>query len=230
MSIFAIGDTHLSGAVPHKSMDVFGEHWHNHWQKIKTDWTTRVTDSDTVLIVGDISWAMKFSDAIVDLNAIAEMPGKKIIIRGNHDYWWQTLNKMNKTFDGRLTFLHNTFSSADDYAVCGSRGWLCPGDTYFTATDNPIYLSELQRAATSLDAAVAAGHSKIILMLHFPPTHAFGQPCGFTELFERYPIEICVFGHLHALPDPSVYNAVVGNTVCHLVACDALDFRLKKIV
>ena len=228
--IFAIGDTHLSGQPPAKPMDIFGSHWHNHWEKIKADWLSRVSPDDTVLLAGDISWAMKFDDALPDLQAISDLPGKKVLIRGNHDYWWQTLSKMNKVIGNKLTFLHNSFTSAGSYAVCGSRGWLCPGDRSFTANDIPIYERELLRIKTSLAAAKASGWERLILLLHYPPVNDKYEPSGFTELFAEYNVELCLFGHLHS---DAAAGAPTGNwngTVCHLVACDALDFKLKQIV
>lgn len=229
MKIFAIGDTHLSGDPPVKPMDMFGSHWHDHWQKIKTDWQNRVTDDDTVLLAGDISWAMKLEAALPDLQAISDLPGKKILIRGNHDYWWQTVGKMNKATGGSLTFLHNSFTTAGPYGICGSRGWLCPGDRSFTAADEPIYQRELLRVRASLEAARSAGLDRLILLLHYPPVNDKHEPSGFTALLEEYCIEICLFGHLHSESAATAPAGMVSGTSCILVACDALDFKLKQI-
>ncbi|MDR3565635.1 MAG: metallophosphoesterase [Negativicutes bacterium] len=228
MNIFAIADTHLSGQPPTKPMAVFGDHWLNHWEKIKADWLTRVSPDDTVLLAGDISWAMKLEEACVDLEEIAALPGQKILIRGNHDYWWQTMKKMTVAIGNRLTFLHNSFAAVGDFAVCGSRGWLCPDDPCFTAADKTIYLRETLRIRASLDAARSAGFEQIILMLHYPPR--YHQPNEITELLREFKVPICVYGHLH---DEAVKTAVTGNidgTIYHLVSCDALDFKLKQII
>jgi uncharacterized protein len=227
MKYFAIADTHLSGQPATKPMSIFGEHWQGHWEKIKTDWLTRVGPQDTVLLAGDISWAMKLELALPDLEEIAALPGSKYIIRGNHDYWWQTLGKMNAAISGRLTFIHNNFAAAGDFAICGSRGWLCPDDPGFGESDSPIYLREIQRIRTSLAAARAAKHERIILMLHYPPLYR--QSNGFTDLLSEFEVEICVYGHLH---DEAIKTAPTGNingTVYQLVSCDALDFRLRQI-
>jgi predicted phosphohydrolase len=229
MKIFAIADTHLSGKPPAKPMDIFGDHWRDHWTKIKADWLARVAPEDTVLIAGDISWAMKLSNALEDLEEIAALPGKKILIRGNHDYWWQTVSKMTAAVGGRLTFLHNSFDVVGGWAVCGSRGWLTPTDPAFTPDDLPIYQRELGRTRASLEAARAAGHERLILMLHYPPRTG-DAASGFTDLLAEFSVAVCVFGHLH---NEAAYNLPAGEingTCCYLVSCDALDFKLKEIV
>ena len=229
MRIFAIADTHLSGQPPAKPMEVFGSHWQNHWEKIKTDWLSRVTPTDTVLLAGDISWAMRLDAALPDLEAIAGLPGRKILIRGNHDYWWSTLSKLNSAMGEKLTFLHNTFQAAGEMAVCGSRGWLCPGD-HTGADDTAIYERELQRTQASLEAAERAGYKRKILMLHYPPVNERHDPSGFTNLFEPYGVEICVYGHLHSDSAAKAPTGHINGASCHLVACDALGFKLKQIV
>jgi hypothetical protein len=229
MNIFAIADTHLSGIPPFKPMSVFGDHWQNHWEKISTDWLLKVSPDDAVLLAGDISWAMKFEQAIVDLDRIASLPGKKILIRGNHDYWWQTLGKMNTIIGNRLTFIQNNYISLGDFAVCGSRGWICPEDPDFAADDEPIYQRELGRVRNSLVAARTAGHQRIILLLHYPPLYN-NTASGFTQLLSEFEVELCVYGHLH---DEAIKNAPLGNingTIYHLVSCDALDFKLKQLI
>ena len=229
MRIFAIADTHLSGQPPTKPMEVFGPHWQNHWEKIKTDWLSRVAPTDTVLLAGDISWAMRLDAALPDLQAIAGLPGRKILIRGNHDYWWSTLHKLNSAMGEKLTFLHNTFQAAGEMAVCGSRGWLCPGDQT-CADDTAIYERELQRTQASLEAAERAGYQRKILMLHYPPVNERHDPSGFTALFAPYGVEICVYGHLHSDSAVKAPTGHISGASCHLVACDALDFKLKQIV
>ncbi|MBP2645592.1 MAG: Calcineurin-like phosphoeSPTERase [Firmicutes bacterium] len=228
MRIFAIADTHLSGNPAKKPMSVFGSHWENHWEKIKTDWMSRVTAQDTVLLAGDISWAMKLDEALFDLNEIAELPGNKIITKGNHDYWWQTVVKMTAAVNHRLTFLQNSFVGIDSYAICGSRGWICPDDPYFSPSDRSIYEREVSRVKTSLLAAEAAGYNRLILMLHYPPCYA-NLPSGFTQLMDEFKVELCVFGHLH---DEAIKDAPTQGTCTnyHLVSADALDFKLKLIV
>ncbi|WP_371368675.1 hypothetical protein SRRS_21590 [Sporomusa rhizae] len=230
MKIFAIADTHLSGQPPAKPMSIFGSHWDGHWEKIKKSWQERVSEQDVVLIAGDISWAMKLSDALVDLNAITDLPGRKIVIRGNHDYWWQTLNKMNKAIEGKVEFLNNNFAVVGDWAICGSRGWTCPEDPLFKASDRPIFDRELLRVEASLLAAQTAGFSNKILMLHFPPFYNPYTETGFTGLIAKYNVVICVYGHLHGESIKNAATGIINGAAYHLVSCDALGFELKQII
>lgn len=230
MKIFAIGDTHLSGQPPAKPMNIFGSHWDGHWEKIKTSWQNQVSPEDVVLLAGDISWAMKLPDALVDLSAIAELPGRKIMVRGNHDYWWQTVSKMVTATQSQFEFLNNSFAVAGEWAICGSRGWICPGDPLFKTKDQPIFARELLRVEASLDAARKAGFSQIILMLHFPPFYNHQVTTGFASLINTYQVHTCIYGHLHS---ESAINlaatGLIGATTYHLVSCDALDFSVKQL-
>ena len=159
MKVFAIGDLHLSGNPPTKPMDIFGPHWDNHWARIKEDWSARVTDEDIVFLVGDMSWALRLDEAACDLQEIASMPGKKYMIRGNHDYWWSSANKMRNLMGDAITFLqgHSTAKLIQTeegpriIAFGGTRAYLCPGDSHFTPeTDQSIYERELMRTEAAL--------------------------------------------------------------------------------
>ena len=159
MKVFAIGDLHLSGNPPTKPMDIFGPHWDNHWSRIKEDWNARVTDEDIVFLVGDMSWALRLDEAACDLQEIASMPGKKYMIRGNHDYWWASANKMRNLMGDTITFLqgHGTAQLIQTeegpciIAFGGTRAYLCPGDSHFTPeTDQSIYDRELMRTEAAL--------------------------------------------------------------------------------
>lgn len=159
MKVFAIGDLHLSGNPPTKPMDIFGPHWDNHWPRIKEDWSTRVTDEDIVFLVGDMSWALRLNEAACDLEEIASMPGKKYMIRGNHDYWWSSANKMRNLMGDAITFLQGhgtaelikTNEGPRIIAFGGTRAYLCPGDSHFTPEiDQSIYERELMRTEAAL--------------------------------------------------------------------------------
>lgn len=159
MKVFAIGDLHLSGNPPTKPMDIFGPHWDNHWARIKEDWAARVTDDDIVFLVGDMSWALRLDEAACDLQEIASMPGKKYMIRGNHDYWWASANKMRNLMGDAITFLqgHGTAELIQTeegpriIAFGGTRAYLCPGDSHFSPeTDQSIYERELMRTEAAL--------------------------------------------------------------------------------
>ena len=206
MSIYAIADLHLSFSAD-KPMDIYGGEWVNHADKIKANWEAAVSESDTVILPGDSSWALRYSDALVDLKWISELPGKKIFIKGNHDLWWNSVSKLNALFEN-MFFLQNTFFEADGIAICGSRGWICPGDEDFTEQDQKIYLRELGRLRLSLEAAANVGfgkkaegnenyRGKILGVIHFPPASDSLRRSGFTELFEEYGAEKVVYGHLH---------------------------------
>jgi predicted phosphohydrolase len=184
-----------------------------------------------VLLAGDISWAMKLPDALPDLNAIAGLPGRKILVRGNHDYWWQTISKMVKATEGNFEFINNNFTAAGEWAICGSRGWICPEDPLFKSKDQAIFDRELLRVEASLKAARTAGYSQIILMLHFPPFYNHLTTSGFANLINSYQVSICIYGHLHS--EAAIKAAATGllnGTTYHLVSCDALGFTIKQLI
>ena len=230
MRIFAIGDLHLSGNPPQKPMTIFGAQWENHWFRIQQDWLNRVREEDLVLLPGDISWGMRLPDALPDLLSVAALPGQKVLIRGNHDYWWQTLNKMNAALDGRLHFLQNTFFAADRFAVCGSRGWLLPDDPQFQVSDEAIYRRELLRTEASLKAAEQAGFRQKLLLLHYPPLYASTQRSEFAALCKQYQVRHCLYGHLHDAGITAAFEGEKDGTCYHLVSADALAFQLKEII
>lgn len=228
MTIYAIGDLHLSFSKD-KPMDIFGENWENHYKKIKESWLEHVTPSDIVLLTGDTSWALKLEQAKIDLKWIDELPGKKIIIKGNHDYWWSSLSKMNALYES-ISFIHNNYYAVNEIAICGSRGWICPNDGEFSEHDMKIYSRELERVERSLKKAKQDGYKKIIVMLHYPPTNDKKEKSKFVELFEKYNVDTVLYGHLHteASFDKS-YQGKVNDVHYILTSCDYLDFRLLEI-
>ncbi|MEG2354340.1 MAG: metallophosphoesterase, partial [Clostridium sp.] len=143
MSLYAIGDLHFSTAV-NKPMDVFGKHWEGHENKIISDWMKNVKDDDTVLVLGDTSWGINLEEAKEDLDIINNLPGKKIFVKGNHDYWWTTVTNLNKLYED-MSFLQTNFYEYNDYAICGGRGWMCPNDVKFDGNDEKIYVREENR-------------------------------------------------------------------------------------
>jgi predicted phosphohydrolase len=230
MRIYAIGDLHLSGRPAAKPMSVFAPEWENHWEKIQKSWTEAVAADDLVIVCGDISWAMHFPDALNDLSEIAALPGGKIFIRGNHDFWWSSVSKLNSALRGGCFFLYNNFCAANGQAVCGSRGWLTPDAPDFAEKDALIYRRELARTEYSLLAAQKAGWEKPVLALHYPPLYLDGKPTGFSELCEKYRVSHCVYGHLHGASSVLGYQGEKAGTTYSLVAADALGFRLKRIL
>lgn len=226
--IFGIGDLHLSHSGE-KPMSIFGEVWQNHQHKIEKNWKQRVSSEDAVLIPGDISWAMTQEEAWEDLLWIENLPGKKYLIRGNHDYWWKSITKMNEAFK-TLHFIQNQFFTYGQYGICGARGWVLPGSSDFNEHDEKIYLREALRLEASLKAANKAGQDQIIVMMHYPPVNEKKEPSHFTRLMAQYNVKKVVYGHLHG--EDSWGNGSIGQveeTDYQLVSSDFLDFSPAMI-
>lgn len=229
MALFAIADLHFSFSAE-KPMDIFGEHWKNHSQKIIDNWKANVTEEDTVLLPGDLSWGMHLKEAAADLDVIYQLPGRKILLGGNHDYWWKSSSKLEARYPG-MRFLKNNADTYEGWAICGSRGWLCPNDVRFTEQDKKIYEREQVRLRLSLDAAMRAGAEKIILMMHYPPMNDKKEDSAFTELFREYPIKKVVYGHLHgAASHATGFEGERYGIEYTLVAADFIDFCPKRIL
>lgn len=228
MSLYAISDLHLSFNVD-KPMDIFGNKWALHERKIESNWSNLITDEDTVLIAGDISWGMKESESKDDLNWINNLPGRKIISKGNHDYWWGSISKLNSSYD-KIKFIQNNFYTYKDYAICGTRGWICPGSDKFTEKDKKIYDRELIRLELSLSEAVKNGYEKFIVMIHYPPVNEKFQKSGFLEIFEKYKVKKVIYGHLHGMTEDKLASELNGNIEYIMTSCDYLDFCPKKIL
>ncbi len=230
MNVYAIGDLHLS-LTADKPMDIFGGNWEGHFEKIKLDWLDKVKDDDIVLIPGDISWAMKLSDALIDLKEIAKLPGKKVLIRGNHDYWWNGISKLRAASpDENFYFLQTDAVKIDEFIFVGSRGWTTPGSAEFTEQDQKLYLREAERFRLALlDAKkLKTGEEKLVALVHFPPFNLKEENSLFTELFEGNGVEKVVFGHLHGagyFPLKTWKNGVEYL----LTSCDKAGFRLVKV-
>ena len=230
MSIYAIGDLHLSFSEGvEKPMDMFGPEWVNHAERLKENWTLTVSEQDTVILAGDISWGLKLPETLPDLDWIDALPGKKVIIKGNHDLWWTSINKLSNLYEG-IHFVQNNYYEAEGLAICGTRGWICPGDNDFTLHDEKIYKRELMRLKFSLEEAKKAGFETILGALHFPPTNDKMQGSGFTELFTEYGVKKVVYGHLHGKESFSKGLAAVFNGVSyHLVSLDKLKCEPLRI-
>ena len=230
MKIFAIGDLHLSGNPPSKPMDIFDKVWENHWEKIKKDWLEQVSAEDLVLLAGDTSWAMNVLEAREDLQRIINLPGEKIIIRGNHDYWWSTATKLKKSFGDYLNFVQNNYYCWGNTAICGSRGWDLPNE-YYSEKDAQIFARELLRIENSLLQAQTAGLEKKILLLHYPPILLGQDFTPITELCSKYKVSQCIYGHLHGEDAFKLaFEGILDGTNYSLVSADYLGFELKKIV
>ena len=230
MNIYAVSDLHLSFSS-NKPMEVFGENWEGHFEKIKSDWLNTVKEDDIVLIAGDISWAMKLSEAQADLQALKGLPGKKVFIRGNHDYWWNGISKVRVSApDESFVFLQTGAVKMGKFIIVGSRGWACPGSPDYTEQDKKLYLREAERfrlAFLEADALFEEGDKKIA-MIHYPPFTLKTEDSLFTQVFEKNGVEKAVFGHIHGavyFPLKSEKNGIEY----YLTSCDKIGFRLVKI-
>lgn len=229
MALYTISDLHLGFNVE-KPMDVFGEKWKDHAFKIKNNWLKKIKDTDTVLIAGDISWSLKEKDSEYDLNFINDLPGRKIISKGNHDYWWGSISKLNSLYEN-TKFIQNNFYTYKDYAICGTRGWICPGSDKFTSKDEKIYLREQIRLKLSLDEAKKNGYDKIIVMIHYPPVNEKFEDSAFTEIFKQYNVEKVIYGHLHgAVLKGKLYQGMIDGIEYMLTSSDYIDFDPVKIM
>lgn len=226
MALFAIADLHFGTGI-NKTMDIFGEKWVGHTAKTVENWRNTVSDSDTVIIAGDISWGNNLTEAKSDLDLIESLPGRKIMLMGNHDYWWQSLNKVSGAYPN-ISFLQNNFFMYNDTAICGTRGWLCPNSTKFTRDDDKIYKREQIRLKLSLDAAVRAGQSqKILAVFHYPPVNDKNEKSGFTDMLEQYgTVKKAVYGHLHGIKCcDGIFDGVHNGIEYELVSADYLGFK-----
>ena len=228
MAIFAIGDLHLSGNGE-KPMDIFGSHWENHFDQIKRSWLDMITDEDTVLIPGDISWAMQFEDAKIDLASIADLPGTKVLIRGNHDYWWSSITRLREYLPPGMLALQNDALAFDAFVLCGTRGWEFPTDlSPLDEQSMKVYRRELIRLELTLQSAAKHGRP-IIAMLHYPPLLNDHRDTAYTALLERYQVSLCVYGHLHSAGIHHGFNGEHRGVQYRLVSCDAISFTPIKV-
>jgi predicted phosphohydrolase len=242
VAIYALGDTHLGFAV-NKPMDIFGPHWAGHPGPLFQNWEATVADDDIVLIPGDISWAMTLAEAEPDLAALDRLPGRKLMIQGNHDYWWESLKKMRALPLTTIQFIQNdavllpagSVPGVDGpVAVCGTRGWITPGDRSFADElehNTKIYNRELHRLRLSLEAGRKAGAAATIAMLHYPPVADDHRPTGFTELLESFGgVLLCVYGHLHGPgAQQRAFQGEHGGVRYRLVACDGIGFTPLRL-
>lgn len=224
--IFALADTHLDGGQD-KPMDIFSEVWKDHQEKIEYNWKNTVNDDDYVLIAGDISWALKLEDAIEDLRFLDSLPGKKIISRGNHDYWWSSLKKMNDLDLKTIEFLQNNSFSIGDYEIVGSRLWCDKTSMEFEEGDERIVEREIIRLRLSNDTAKK--DRKKIAMVHYPPFDREGKPNVFHDVLKELNVEVCIYAHLHGEGHKKAVEGMVDGIEYHLTSADYLKFMPKLI-
>jgi len=240
MSIFVMADLHLDTATNEKSMEIFGNRWQGYMDKIKSNWSAVVNDNDTVIIPGDISWALSTEDSLPDLKWIDSLPGKKILMKGNHDYWWSTATKLYKMFEENgittISLLHNNALEVEDYIIAGSRGWFVDKSVQpvksVNADHEKIVNREVIRLKISLSAAKALQQKsgkEILVFFHFPPIWSDFKCDEILSVLSEYNITRCFFGHIHGC-----YNqgdrVTYENIEFRMVSADFLGFLPQIIV
>lgn len=227
MQIYAISDLHLAISID-KPMDVFGQRWNNYMERIKENWINSVRDEDLVLIPGDVSWATYIDQAVEDFGYIDALPGIKVISKGNHDYWWTTLSKLEKFKTQNdfftINFLHNNCINYRDWVICGARGWISPESDEYRQEDKKIYNRELQRLEISLKNSRNHDSGNIIVMLHYPPFDFRKNPTEFVDLMIEYNVKKCVYGHLHGEAAKTGFQGNYSGIDFYLVSADYLAF------
>lgn len=254
MAIYAIGDLHLSFANP-KPMNIFGDNWKNHEEKIKQDWLSKVKDDDTVIHLGDFSWAMHLKDTLKDFEFLNSLPGKKIMLKGNHEYWWTTIKNMKQFLDDNnfknIDFLQNNSFQVENKIICGTRGWTLLSDN--TENSQKMLNREAIRLEISIKSAISKQeqnneciniksenliHSKkhktlksreIIVFMHYPPIIRQNKNTKFMEILKKYNIKRCYYAHLHGISINDAIEGIIDGIEFKLLSSDALDFKLVKI-
>jgi predicted phosphohydrolase len=226
VALYAIGDPHLSLGTS-KPMDVFGGAWVGYVEKLRKGFS-EISSEDTVVLCGDISWGMSLAESEEDFAFLEALPGKKLIVKGNHDYWWATASKMERFFAEHgfesLHILHNNCHLYGELALCGTRGWFFEED--MKKNDQKVFNRELVRLETSLKAA---GNQEKICFLHYPPCYQ-GYRCEpIIDLLERYDVKCCYYGHLHGASHRLAVQGKQDGVEYRLVSADYLHFRPEKI-
>lgn len=222
MAIYALSDLHLPFSAD-KPMEIFGPAWDNYTTRLRDNWQRVVSPEDTVLIAGDLSWATYITHAHDDFKFVHELNGQKIISKGNHDYWWETVSKLNQYIEEQgfdsIRFLHNNCFVAENTVICGAKGYFSPDDG-FTDEDRKFYNREIGRLELSLQQAQKTGCANCIAMLHYPPAPG----SGFARLLEHYGANVCVYGHLHGNATRMAFNGVCAGVHYQLTSADYLAF------
>ena len=227
MALYAIGDLHLGLSVD-KPMNIFGKGWDNHTQRIEEAFS-HMKEEDVIVLCGDTSWGIDFQQSLADFQFINALPGKKLILKGNHDYWWATAAKMKKFFEENelttLDILHNNCFFYGDYALCGTRGWFYEEEQ--SGHNEKVLNREVGRLEASLKAA---GDRPILAFLHYPPLYTGYRCPEIIKKLQEYNVEKCFYGHLHGPTHKRAIEGTVENVTYCLVAADYLAFQPKKIL
>lgn len=226
--IYGIGDLHLdySGEKP---MDIFGANWLNHEEQIFNNWKALIKEDDLVLLPGDISWALKIDEAYQDLIRIDQLPGKKIITKGNHDYWWTGPKKLRELNLKTILFVQNDHYIHGNIGIGGTRGWIAQDVEDFTDQDKRVFKRELHRLDLSL-ASLGREVEKRIAMIHYPPFNIDNSPNEFVDMMLKHQVDICIYGHLHGEGHRFVKEGNIKGIEFHCVSSDYINFKPKKIL
>lgn len=248
MAVWALADLHLSFGVPDKKMDIFGGDWVNHEERVAENWREVIHEEDLVLIAGDISWSKHLEDTQPDLAWIEALPGTKVMIKGNHDYWWTSRKKVEAMLPPSIHLVQNDAFEWNEYSIAGARLWDTPEysfDAYVPIVENPraksltehvespeeaekIYRRELMRLENSL-RCLKRSDSIRIAMTHYPPIGPDLHPSRVSDLFQKYGIQTCVFGHLHNVPPSTLPFGEAEGVRYVLTSCDYLQCKPIKI-
>lgn len=236
MSIYIIGDLHLSFET-NKPMNIFGQNWENHSEKIKKDWIEKVKPEDTIILAGDFSWATYLEEIYKDFNYLSQLPGKKILLKGNHDYWWTTVTSMKRYLEENnienIEFLYNNSFLIEDKIIVGTRGW--------ALLDSENSEKMINREAARLELSIKEGVEKygkdkeLICVMHYPPIsnslmkNEYTYNSKFLDIMKKNNIKRCFYGHLHGASHKEAIEGIIEGIEFKLISADYLDFKLKKI-
>jgi hypothetical protein len=225
MALYSIADLHLPLGID-KPMDVFGAAWSNYVERLADNWQSKIKENDTVVMPGDFSWATYLEQSYKDFEFLNKLNGRKILLKGNHDYWWTTMNKLKefvvKNNFNNIFFLQNNSYMYEDTAICGTRGWLHPAWDSFKADDRKIFDREVLRLELSLQNA--KDYNDIYVFTHYPPRSNKLESNEFVEMMKAYPVKKCIYGHLHSASHKNAVEGVVDEIEYILVSSDYLRF------
>ena len=237
MSIYVIGDLHLSFNED-KPMSIFGTNWEGHSDKIKQDWIEKVKPQDTVILAGDFSWATYLDETYKDFSYLNDLPGKKILLKGNHDYWWTTVTAMKRYLEenkiDNIDFLYNNSFEIENKIIVGTRGWALND----TENSSKMVNREASRLELSIkDAKEKYGEDKeIIAIMHYPPIlnnlmkNEYTHDSKFLDIMKKYNIKKCYYGHLHGASHKDAIEGIIEGIEFKLISSDYLNFKLHKII
>lgn len=230
MKIFAISDLHLSINNP-KPMDIFGPVWEGYLDFIEKDWENKVSDDDIVLIPGDISWAMRLSEAKPDLDYICGFKGIKVILKGNHDYWWNSIGEVRRNLTNNTYAIQNDAVKLGEYIICGSRGWVIPDNNIREPQDEKIFKREVLRMELSLKSmqVLRQNNEKVIVLTHFPPFNSRIEENEMMMLFKKYNVNAVIYGHLHSYDKKQQKILEKDGIKYYLTSCDLVNNKLVEI-